>query len=235
MGKLLSLRIDGNRVVCILVAHVSENLWLVHSGSFQDDGSLDEADPFNEKDLKIKDVIAEAWDQQKERKRLRTSPDTAVLRTLVQAGEDRWLRLVAIGHYRAEEQRASQVAFDENRARNRFERNPFKWGAAAEKLSHADVTFLWSWEEALTSRSKSFVTMRLDNVFQRGHVLPPPGMCKKNENLYQRLVAAAEAEVRVPHRRSWVSNRLRCVRDGRLCRRCSRRVRGRRKALSLGR
>ena len=137
----------------------------------------------------IRDVITEAWDQKQERKRLRASPDTAFLRSLVQAGEDRWLRLVAIGHFRAEQERSGQTRLDASKALQKFDSNPFRWGASADKQSHAQVTFLWSWQEAPLPRHTAFVSSRLDNVFQRNRVLPPPGMCKINERRYQQLAA----------------------------------------------
>ena len=127
LGRLEAFCVGGDRVMCFLCAHVTNGDWLVHPGTYTDSGELDEANPFAEKDLILKNLVADAWDQ-KTRTRLRTSPAVNVLRGLVEASDYKWHLLLAMAAFRAEEGRGS--ALDLDVACRGFERNPFRWGVA---------------------------------------------------------------------------------------------------------
>ena len=100
-GKLIALTVLGERVMYILCAKIVNDDWLVHRGSYKDAGELDETDPFQEKDLVIKNIKKEAWGQTQNR-RLRTCAAVNTMRGLVQGGHYTWRRCVAIATYRAE-------------------------------------------------------------------------------------------------------------------------------------
>ena len=99
-GRLVALNVDGQRVVYFLCAHIADDDWLVHRGSFKD-GVLDETDAFQEKDLVVKNIRTEAWGQTRNR-HLRSSDATNTMRNLVQGGDYTWRRCVAVATYRAE-------------------------------------------------------------------------------------------------------------------------------------
>ena len=83
--------------------------------------------PFDEKDLIPKDIVADAWGQTG--KRLSTRGDLKYLRGLVQDSDYRWNHLVAVAAFRAEEQWAS-FPLDIATATAGFER---KHGEATQK------------------------------------------------------------------------------------------------------
>ena len=87
-GKIVALRMGESRVVFLLCAHVRADEWLCHRGSFVD-GALAE-NPFQEKDLVPKDIVAEAWNANTS-KRLRSDGQLNVLRRLVRSSDYSWL------------------------------------------------------------------------------------------------------------------------------------------------
>ena len=72
-----------------LCACVEGDVWLVHRGSYKGTGDLDENEPFDEKDLVVKNVSTEAWNM-KDRRRLRTSSAVNTMRVLMQSKDRRW-------------------------------------------------------------------------------------------------------------------------------------------------
>ena len=56
VGKLVALSSEGMRSGYFLCAHVKDDIWLVHKGSYKDAGNVDEVHPFQEKDLETKDI-----------------------------------------------------------------------------------------------------------------------------------------------------------------------------------
>ena len=105
VGKLVALSSDGARVSYFKCARISGDTWLVHSGTYKETGELDQDNPFDEKDLVVKDIVADAWG--KADKRLRASGDLKYLRGIVKGSDHRWNHLVATAAFRAEEKRAS--------------------------------------------------------------------------------------------------------------------------------
>ncbi len=118
-GKIIALRTGESRVMFFLCAHVHGNEWLCHRGSFVD-GALAE-NPFQEKDLFRKDIVAETWNANRS-KRLRSDGQRNILRRLVQSSDYSWCVLVAVAQYRAEDLRAELQgsAMDEDVAKRGF-------------------------------------------------------------------------------------------------------------------
>lgn len=195
LGGLVAPTLDGDRAMHFRCARVADNEWLVHKGTYKDTGELDEEDPFNEKDLVVKNIVAEAW-AMKERRRLRTSEAVNTMRSLVQANDFAWCRLLAIAAFRAEEIRASTDTLDVAVAVRGFERNPFRWDVSEGWRSQASVTFLWTWTSGLDGVRRAFVPMALHNLFIRDQVSCPPGMCRRDAEMYRQLLAAADIEAR---------------------------------------
>ena len=160
LGRLEAFCVGGDRVMYFLCAPVSNGDWLVHPGTYKDSGELDEANPFDEKDLILKNLVADAWDQ-KTRTRLRTSPAVNVLRGLVEASDYKWRLLLGVAAFRAEERRGS--ALDLDVACRGFERNPFRWQVAEGWRSQARITCLWQWRSGLAHVQTAFVTTPLNN------------------------------------------------------------------------
>ena len=112
----------------------------MHAGTYKESGVLDAENPFHEKDLIAKDIVADTFENTG--KRLSTNRDLKYLRGLVQVSDHRWNHLVATAAFRAEEQRASS-ALDIAKAIAGFENNPCRWQVDETCRSHAEVAFLW--------------------------------------------------------------------------------------------
>ena len=193
VGKTVALQVHGSRVVFLMCAHVQDGRWLCHRGSFLEDALAD--NPFNEADLVLKDVIADAWDASLT-KRLRSTGSMNVLRALVKASARTWCELVATARYRAEELRAQLLgqSFDEELATAGFERSPWRWRAVNAKASHIQIAFLWRWTAKDGSRRSVIEHTRLDRVTTK---FPTPSCMKEADvDRYARLLAAAERETK---------------------------------------
>ena len=114
----------------------------------------------------LKDLIEDAWNIKSRHIRLRTDDNVNAMRGLVQSKDDRWLRLVAIAHFRSEALKDPIPNFIA--ACRGFQSNPFHWNIPEERRSHSTVTFLWSWRNALEDHPLySFTSSRLANVLER--------------------------------------------------------------------
>ena len=193
-GKIVALSVGGERVVYFLCTQIAGSSWFVHRGSYKDTGELEE-DAFQEKDLDVKDIEADAFDE-KQRKRLRTSPAVNTLRWLVQSKDYTWRRLLAIAHFRAQEQRATTQPFDTSGPARGFERNPFGWDVGQGRQSQINVTFLWTWRAGAGVLHRAFVSPSLNHVLQRGAIPYPQGMCQQDAETLRKLQSAADVEVR---------------------------------------
>ena len=124
VGKLVALSSNGARVSYFKCARISEEAWLAHAGTYKESGLLDAENPFDEKDLIAKDIVADAFENTG--KRVTTNRDLKYLRGLVQDSDYRWNHLVATAAFRAEEQRVP-FPLDIATATAGFEKNPFRW------------------------------------------------------------------------------------------------------------
>ena len=194
-GRTVALQADGARVVFILCSEVLDDLWLCHRGTFEDGALAD--NPFQEKDLVRKDIVADAWNTSLT-KRLRSVGSMNVLRALVQEKDYAWCELVAVARYRAAEARSQlrDSALDESVARIGFERSPWLWRHNGTWASQARVTFLWSWSARDGTHRSVFEHVPLNNVIQR-EVPIPRGMNETDSDLYLRLSAIAELETKI--------------------------------------
>ena len=90
IGKTVALNDNGSRVVYLLCGHIENDEWMVHNGSYIND-ELD-SNPFQEKDLISKNIVADAWDTTQSR-RLRSNSHMNKLRGYVQVNEYLWCEL----------------------------------------------------------------------------------------------------------------------------------------------
>jgi len=142
IGKAVAPNDNGSRVVYLLCGHIEHDDWMLHNVSHVDD-QLD-SNPFQEKDLVIKDIVKDAWDVT-QRKRLRTNSHMNVLRGYAQANDYLWCEIVAVAQFRAEEIRSRRhhQELDKDYATRYFERNPFLWESHGERNSHTRLIVLW--------------------------------------------------------------------------------------------
>ena len=185
VGQSIALTVNGERIVFLLCAHVENNDWLCHRGSFVE-GAL-AASPFHEHDLVCKDIVKDAW-KAAVNKRLRSSGQWAALKSLVGHPPDySWTQLVAVAHFKAEEMKAARqgIALDVRKTAAGFESNPFLWEADGNWMSQASVTFLWSWAEEAGTHTYDLQHPAAGKVLKRG--VPVPNTLREaNVDVYNR-------------------------------------------------
>ena len=93
------MRSDTARIVYLLCAHVRGDDWLCHRSTVIDN-ELDSANPLDEKDLVLKDIVRDVWEDEAPRKRIRAGR-LSELRGLV--GSVSWNTLLAVANHKAEE------------------------------------------------------------------------------------------------------------------------------------
>ena len=176
----------------LLASHIEEDRWFCHKGTLNRDGMLDDGDPFDAKDLVVKDISRDAYEPENA-PRCRIGPHTTGPR-LVEAAHslaDSWSRAVATATWRAEVLRAARRPFDAAAAGAGFEANPFRWSVAEGWLSHADVAFAWYWwQDGGWSRELVRVSAHDLSAHERG--VPTPGSLSEDEHLKNELFRAAD-------------------------------------------
>ena len=192
IGKAVALNNNGSRVVYLLCSHVENDEWMIHNGSYINN-ELD-SNPFQEKDLVCKNIVADAWDATQS-KRLRSNSHMNALRGYVQVNDYLWSELVAVAHYRAEEMRSERQSreFNEEHATYYFEQNPFLWESHGKWNSQIRLSVLWAWTRGMTYRQ--FEHIDLHNILARGPTIPR-GLRQSDHNLLQRLLSIAELETK---------------------------------------
>ena len=192
IGKTVALNNNGSRVVYLLCGHVENDEWMLHNGSYIDN-ELD-SNPFQEKDLICKNIVADAWDVTQS-KRLRSNNHMKTLRGYVQVNDYLWSEIVAVARFRAEEMRSERQSreFNEERAKHDFESNPFLWESSGKRNSHVRLTTLWTWKRGKTYRKLEHVD--LHNLISRGPAIPRE-LKQSDDNLLQRLLSIAELETK---------------------------------------
>ena len=129
-GALVNLSHEGAAQDFLLVAHIVADQWFCHGGGPADD-------LFNPDGLCVQDIALAAT-----QKARRKSTKTTDLRTKAISSPESWSACVAYATWRGEVMRADGCPL--NMASAGFEANPFLW-TTDDWLSHAEVTFAWSW------------------------------------------------------------------------------------------
>lgn len=193
-GARVVLQSGGAKLEYLLCAHVREDVWFCHRGSFVDD-RFDPENPFDETDLVLKDIQhdAEEAEDPQPRKRVRVHLHVGQLRAAALKWPAAWDRLVAIACWRAEELRAADQhrPFDQVAAFAGYEGNPWKWCTEKRRIQ-VQVAALWSWRAGAWQRQ--IVHVRLDNLLERCGVPTPPGLREADGDLQRRLESVAVAE-----------------------------------------
>ena len=128
-GSILKTAWSGILVEHVLCAHVCEQTWLCHRGSFTGDALS--MNPFGETDLAPIDLSTDLWyeGQERPRKRIRAHLPVGHLADLSTKHDRALNALVARAQFEAEVLRANtlHVAVDESRALAGYDPNPFNW------------------------------------------------------------------------------------------------------------
>ena len=101
-GATVMLQTDGGaRLAYLLCAHVREDCWYCHRGSFAGN-TLDDDNPFDEKDLVMKDILRDAWEDGPPPKRqMRPQLSGGQLRNAARQRQAAWEQLLAAATLRA--------------------------------------------------------------------------------------------------------------------------------------
>ena len=166
-GVIVHLQHEGSASYFLLAAHVAQDQWLCHSG-----GPVD--DPFNVAALHLKDIVREAAPIKKRRRSNKTND----LKTLVLSNTNAWAACVAEAIWKAEIARA--CAFDLDRAATGYESNPFRWNSES-RLSHAEITFAWSWMCRGEWR-RELSTARADDLIFNSREVPRPATLRCDDD-----------------------------------------------------
>ena len=192
-GATVGLLLGGAKIEYLLCAPVRNDAWLCHRGSFVDD-KFDPDNPFDEKDLVLKDLTrgAQEADDPPPRKKVRAHLHAGQLCAAVLKWPAAWDQLVAVAAWRAEELRAADQhrPFDQVAAFAGYEASPWKWNAAGRRIQ-VQVAALWSWRTG--SWQRQIVHVRLDNLLHCG-VPTHPGLGEADGDLQRRLESVAAAE-----------------------------------------
>ena len=163
-----SFELHGVEVV--LCASVIDEEWLVHMGSFDEDGELCATNPFQAKDLLLKDLGA--GDEAQPRKRIRRHLHTGQLRVLLKSHPKMFDSVVAVARYRAEVIRAEREtrAVQEAEVARHFESSPWHWHNTTWDIT---VYLLWTWHTRGMRRT-GLTSIRLDKLRDTDLKLPAP-------------------------------------------------------------
>ena len=144
LGVLVFLKSPhGTRQPFLLCVRVSGDVWVCHPGTLSDGGSLCSDNPFDIKDLAVRDVVADRFERDALPCR-RIAPHTKVnLVEAAAANPHHWSQARAVALWKAEEVRAESGHLDVEKASTGFERNPFKWNSDG-RFSHTEICFLRS-------------------------------------------------------------------------------------------
>eukprot|EP00973_Karenia_brevis_P096384 12431531-Karenia_brevis.AAC.1 len=185
-GAILRLQSGEALFEYLLCAHVREQSWLCHRGTFNKH-EIDKNNPFDAKDLVIKDISAHDEMIPPPRKRIRGHLHCGQLRAFALKRLTAFKRVVALAQWKAEEIRSAEKPFDEAVACRGFEQNHWNW-----KDHNIKIVAMWSWLSG-TKLHKQIVETRVDHLLDRG--LPyPSGFVETDDCLLQRLNLAAAEE-----------------------------------------
>ena len=141
-GSTVMLQTDnGGRLDFLLCAHVHGDVWLCHLGTFKDN-AFDRDNPFDAKDLVLKDVLRDAWEPDgPSSKRGKVHLNTAELRKAARTHRTPWEQVVATATFQAEEIRAAQQhrELDEKVAFSAYEKNHWNWKVFEGRASQVEI------------------------------------------------------------------------------------------------
>ena len=162
--------IELNGVEVVLCARVTNEEWLVHMGSFDDNGELNARNPFQARDLLLKDLTAGNGVQL--HKRIRQHLHRGQLRQLQRCHPELLEYVVALARYRAEVIRAERGsrAVQEGDVVMHFEQSPWHWPSAT---CDCTVCLLWTWHTQGMRRT-GLTSIRLDELRGTDDKLPAP-------------------------------------------------------------
>ena len=102
---------EGRRQDNLLCACVAENVWVCHPGTFDDDGRICSNNPFNVRDLVVRDIVKEMFDEKTQpRVRLRPRPKVD-LQKIAESNPSSWSAVRAFALWKAEEVKAESEPF----------------------------------------------------------------------------------------------------------------------------
>ena len=187
----------------LLAAHLSEDVWLCHPGSFSEDGSLAK-DPFALKDLLTATVPAEGVasnhnDDQNQEGDPPEAPKAVDLLAIAAANPTAWSRARAYALWEAEKirtERGEVTSFRKDLARRGFEENPFRWEVTGRSwLSHVQVAFLWSWTQNNGVMRREMVFVRANSVLtEQSQNIPRPEAFKGPWEIWREQLEEAAAK-----------------------------------------
>ena len=166
-GALVNLLHEDAQKDFLLAAHINGDKWYCHGGGFEED-------PFNAKGLCIKDI---ALDATRKVVRRRKSHKTSDLRSKAISNSEAWSACVACASWEAAIIRAEGRPLD--LASAGFGSNPFLWETDGW-LSHAEVTFAWSWLVRGEWR-RELVRARTDDLTVNGRGIPRPASLRNDD------------------------------------------------------
>ena len=182
--------IELNGVEVVLCASVTNEEWLVHMGSFDENGELNARNPFQARDLLLKDLTAGNGVQL--HRRIRRHLHRGQLRQLQQVHPELFEYVVASARYRAEVIRAERGsrAVQEGDVVMHFEQSPWRWQNAKSEIT---VYLLWTWHTRGMRRT-GLTSIRLDELRGTDDKLPAPdGLGDEDYRLRQGLEEVARA------------------------------------------
>ena len=181
-----------DRVEHVLCAHIVDDEWFAHRGSFDGEVFCEET-PLRPQDL-IQVRITTACMEPSRRKSISTHLHVGQLRDFIGNKPCDFDVLVAVATYRAETLRSQRQTreIDLPAAAQKFERNPFAWTEADAQLWSLLLVARWSWQTRGSER-EAFITVRLHNLRQQG--LPePPDIGDRDYRLWRDLEQVAARE-----------------------------------------
>ena len=163
---------SGKKQANLLCARITEDVWICHPGSFNEEGNICSNNPFDVRDLTARDIVAEKFDNEtKPRVRIRPGPKVSLV-AIASANPSSWSMARTFAMWKAEEIKAEKGQFDQERAMRGFERNPFKWKTDGW-ASHIKICFLWSWRAEVERRE--IVSVRIHHLLHDSErAIPKP-------------------------------------------------------------
>jgi hypothetical protein len=165
----------GPRLEYLLCAHVNEDVWLCHRGTFVGN-KFDSKNSFDPQDLVLRDILRDAWeDSPPATKRIRAHLHAGQLRNAAHTRQAAWDRLVAVATFRAEEIRAADQhrPCNEDAASSGFEQNSWSWAACDGRASHAEIAVLWSFYSEAGAWQQKIEYAFLHHVLSQRRVAAP--------------------------------------------------------------
>jgi hypothetical protein len=194
-GKVVALQIGSSRFEFLLCAHVRGDVWWCHRGSFLND-TFDAENPFDEKDLLLKDIFKASQELSQSRKRIRVHHRPGELREAALNSPDAWNRLVATSKWKAEELRAADQhrPIDKEDAFSNYEKNCWVWSTS----DRVQIGVMWSWRVG-NLQKRAVMHSRWDHLLARRTMNPPCDLGVSDADLLERLESIATSEM-VRHR-----------------------------------